>query len=545
MSERSVWRFASRPAWLLVFVLILGLALRLWGLEERSLWFDEAFSWMLADQFSASEMISRTARDVHPPLYYAVLRLWVAAFGTSVLAMRLLSVGFALLTVLGLYLFCRKCFAAESAESEATTGQRTNGSDIGLIAAGACAVSAFHIHWSHEARMYTLATTLAVLSAWALLRALQAPAALARWALYAAAATCFLYTHNYALFTVFGQGVFTAARLWFLSGRSFWSALRSKGFWHAAAAFTVIVWAYAPWIPVLLFQKSQVQQSYWIGSIRWWTIPECWFHVFFPENDYVVSSRPAAFALSVLLMGIVVAFACTWDWRRHLVLVHALVPVLCSALVSLTTVSITEPRHFMFSYLFVLCIVAALVCDASRGAWRYAAFAWVLVSGVAVEQNYHAELNAVERPGVRGAVEEVLKARKAGDRVLVQHPCVYFSAKYYLQEVTEPKLYLPTGTTLHFTGGPILRASDIVGPKEVKEWTGENLWVLDTSGFNLAGARYALPSEWIPVAESRRTFRDVYFFQKDVFVTRYVHRAGGVPNLASARNPSEVGKLRR
>src|SRR5262249_40025571 len=86
-----------------------GMALRLYGITERSIWFDEAAGWR-AVQFPWREMLSRVAADNHLPLYFIVLKLWTGAFGDSLLAMRGLSVIFSGAAMAGVYLFACEAF---------------------------------------------------------------------------------------------------------------------------------------------------------------------------------------------------------------------------------------------------------------------------------------------------------------------------------------------------------------------------------------------------------------------------------------------------
>src|SRR5688572_15792167 len=80
--------------WMLALIIGVGVGLRTYHLTARSIWFDESFSWRLV-QFPWSEVISRTAADAHPPLYYLVLKTWANVFGNSLFALRSLSVALA------------------------------------------------------------------------------------------------------------------------------------------------------------------------------------------------------------------------------------------------------------------------------------------------------------------------------------------------------------------------------------------------------------------------------------------------------------------
>lgn len=75
---------------LLFLLFIICFAVRLAFISQKNLWFDEVFSWHLSlDSFYT--IIVRTAADIHPPLYYFILKIWNYIFGDSVAAMRLLS----------------------------------------------------------------------------------------------------------------------------------------------------------------------------------------------------------------------------------------------------------------------------------------------------------------------------------------------------------------------------------------------------------------------------------------------------------------------
>ena len=100
MMKQTIARFLhlERPSWSerhFIIVLILGAALTMLislsiGLAQ-SVWFDEAYSIMLAKQ-STGELLRLTGLDTHPPLYYLLLKAWAGMFGWSEVALRSLSV---------------------------------------------------------------------------------------------------------------------------------------------------------------------------------------------------------------------------------------------------------------------------------------------------------------------------------------------------------------------------------------------------------------------------------------------------------------------
>ena len=71
----------------------------------QSFWRDEAFSYLLAKQ-SIFQILSLTAKDFNPPLYYLLLHVWMNVFGSSEIAIRTLSFFFflGLLYIVGVFL---------------------------------------------------------------------------------------------------------------------------------------------------------------------------------------------------------------------------------------------------------------------------------------------------------------------------------------------------------------------------------------------------------------------------------------------------------
>jgi mannosyltransferase len=61
------------PLLLPMFILLIAFGLRIFQVAEQNYTWDEGFSNWLVD-LSFQEMIQKTADDVHPPLYYIVLR---------------------------------------------------------------------------------------------------------------------------------------------------------------------------------------------------------------------------------------------------------------------------------------------------------------------------------------------------------------------------------------------------------------------------------------------------------------------------------------
>jgi hypothetical protein len=258
-SGRGLW-----PAAVLAAIAALAAATRWVFIDFAYMDRDESFSWRMI-QYSPVELIRRTAEDVHPPYYYLVLKGWAAAWGSSLVSMRALSVVFGVAAVLLVYVLVLESLHLSRAARDDTGNARRA---IALFVTGLMALHVIPLSTSRMARMHSLGVFLAVLTSWLLLRALRSRRHRTLWwGAYAAAAVIFLYTHYYAGFTLLAQGVFVlveAVRLRFTgSAREARTAVLGIG---CAGLLTLIL--YSPWLPVLRQQLGAVSEDYWIEPLH-------------------------------------------------------------------------------------------------------------------------------------------------------------------------------------------------------------------------------------------------------------------------------------
>ena len=125
----------------LALIAAVAAALRFSGLGAESLWSDElATAYNIQYGLFTAEFWSELRDDVHPPGYFALLRLWTLVAGSGEVALRALSA----LAGVGL---CVALFAL---------ARRYLGSAVGLLAALLGALSPLLVQYSHEARSYSL-----------------------------------------------------------------------------------------------------------------------------------------------------------------------------------------------------------------------------------------------------------------------------------------------------------------------------------------------------------------------------------------------------
>ncbi|MBL7065380.1 MAG: glycosyltransferase family 39 protein [Anaerolineae bacterium] len=119
--------------------LLIAFALRLYRLDAQSIWIDEGISLHLATS-SLAEIIANRAANIHPPLYFFLLKGWVTLAGDSIFSARFFSAMMSLLQVVAVYAVARRWLGRPTAR----------------VAAFLTALSSLSVVYAQEARVYAL-----------------------------------------------------------------------------------------------------------------------------------------------------------------------------------------------------------------------------------------------------------------------------------------------------------------------------------------------------------------------------------------------------
>lgn len=244
-------RFARHNVLLLALILA-GFGLRLTGLGRQSLWYDETVSAFLAS-LPPAELVAHTARDIHPPGYYLLLHYWTILAGHRELALVYFSAFFGMLLIPLTYRLAKTLLNRH----------------VAAWVAFLVTISPYHLWYTQEVRMYTLAAACGLLAAiWGIWALRGQPR---YWVGYAAAASIGLYALYYFSFLLI------ALNLCFL-----WMVLRptlkrqALKFLVAANLLGVVV--YLPWLPVAWKQATNPPVPPWrtaptlsLAAIESWT----------------------------------------------------------------------------------------------------------------------------------------------------------------------------------------------------------------------------------------------------------------------------------
>jgi uncharacterized membrane protein len=348
----------------LLLIVLLAFLLRLYRLDHQSLWYDEGFSLYLA-RLSLGEITARTASDIHPPLYYYLLHLWLGSFGDSEFVLRFFSLVSGLLTLPLIY----------------ALGKRLLGTASGLLAALLLAVSPLYLWYSQEARMYTLVTFLCLLSSYLLLRALEGKAGFL-WGGYIFVNILAIYSHFYAFFVLAFQVLFLLV----------WWAAKRKGDTLLAGLLSQgsVVLAYLPWSGFVL-RRYAADVSYWRGELVFTEVVRKTL-ILFSTGHTILESRaqPIAIVYGAILLCALVVIALRGKrtaggmgsfWRLLFLLLYISLPVVLLFLISYQRPKF-HPRYLMLaSPAFFLILAGGLAGLLERGkSWRWLPFSLGLAS---------------------------------------------------------------------------------------------------------------------------------------------------------------------
>ncbi|MEA3459968.1 MAG: glycosyltransferase family 39 protein, partial [Chloroflexota bacterium] len=202
--------------------ILLAFALRVYRLGDKNIWWDEGLA-IWAVRKGLVSVTLWTAGDVHPPLYFWLLKPWVRLVGESEFAARFLSVIWGILAVALIYPLAKRLINQE----------------VGALATCLLATSRFHIWWSQEMRMYILAAFLIFLSLYLFTRLEGGERKM--WLCYVLATTAALYALYLAALVILIESLLVLA------------TKRSRSFllkWICSQAAILLL--FAPWLYLAL-----------------------------------------------------------------------------------------------------------------------------------------------------------------------------------------------------------------------------------------------------------------------------------------------------
>lgn len=387
-----------------------------------NLWGDEAFSAVLSTN-SIPELIKIIARDTSPPLYNITEHLWFSVFGNSEVAIRSLSFLYFLIAVfftykIGALLWDRKA---------------------GLLAGILTFLNPFFFVYAFEGRMYSILAATVTASVYFFLKR--------NWFGYVLATVAALYSHHFAVFAVFVQG------LWFLYEFLLGKRKVAVSMFKAFIAVGIL---YLPWIIPLYNQTRMVGGGFWLGTP---TVLDFFVLV----GKYLAAGFIHPLTIPALVFVLVALGLRHWFEKKEtdlFLLSWFLLPIAFTWIISQRFQSIFFDRYLLYT------IPGAMLLVASKGRKFSGIVLGILIIILAI-MDFHYFTHPTKKPF--GELASYVKETKRGDDFLINWNAAshhLWEAKYY--GIPAP-LYIPEGELPFYVGTAQMTEEDILKeiPKKI------------------------------------------------------------------------------
>lgn len=457
---------ATNHRWPVIVIILAGFGLRLYRLGSQSLWYDETVSAFLAG-LPAPELIAHTARDIHPPAYYLLLRLWSGLAGSSEFALAFFSLFFGLLLIPLTYRLAGRLASAA----------------VARWAALLVTLSPYHLWYSQEVRMYTLGAALGLGTTLCALYAINSSMSTRKkilyWLAYSLLAGLGLYTLYYFAFLLIALNL---VLLWLVLRPVF----DRRAFWSLLLANLGFVIVYIPWLPIAWRQATDPPVPPWRAPLGPGPVLlESWSALSLGQ-----SIKPATIWPILLLTLALFGLGCVYLYRNRelssqttrpgilsgparvaLLVVYTFGPLLLILAFSLFTPLYHVRYVFTYAPAFYVVLAAGLVwLGQRRGQWSAYLAAAVLVTASCFSiYRYHFDPQ-YQADDFRDAVKFIETRWQPGDVIMTNAGYVYTAFEYYRDRPTLLRQRLAPFPSHHHDGGPLLLQTGTVNGDPQLGW---------------------------------------------------------------------------
>lgn len=348
---KQATQFCHSPLFLYLSAAIslVCLALHVHFAFSPAIWQDPAATLCIIDN-SYAEIISITAQDVHPPLYYIIVKALIDALRTLIPDLPLITAG-KLVSILPFGIALLMC---------ATVVRKSWGTYTASMAILAVSCMPHLMKYGTEIRMYGWAMLFIFTCYLYALNALRT-GSYKHWILFAGAGLCAAYTHTYACLAVMPIYVYAGYR-------SLKQGRRSAMLWLGACGVAVI--GFFPWLFVLLRQAQVISEGYWIPPMTWQKAGVFFIMPFFPKEAF--TATPTVFPYikaSGIFFAIMAAFLSLSYLTAILNKAHVPMSLIGSATCGISTYIFASLVGVVASYLIVPVIMLRYTIPAFPCMW--------------------------------------------------------------------------------------------------------------------------------------------------------------------------------
>ena len=452
----------------LLVVLLFGLAfsLRLYGIEHQNIWFDESYSWNETLRSTSQIIIHAATSDVHPPLYYVLLKFWVVLWGDSTAAMRSLSLLFTMGSMGFAYLIMK---------------QLKNDKAL-LLGCLLLAISPYQIYFAQEIRMYSLLALLNTASVYFYLKLADS-----QWkgnlliVGFIAATLLGLYTHLAALVTFGGIAFHFFYELIF---GNFEPANKKKLFVKFCLTSLSIAILYLPWIIVLwYFQAGNVGEQAWRDGVTIFdglyelshVITSVFLGMYFKERillSYDILSKHFTWSVYSIYVSDVVLYIANAaivlfltgkslkSTRKHSLLTFAFfVPLIVTCVILVVVRKHYDLSRYLFSLSPILIILFAIAINELRQNIKTIVTAAIVAVSLICLLKYY---STTARDSDHRPVADVLtQLAESTDKVFLSPASINHMYRYYLRNGSLKNSLLPLAEDGHINASECAAVPDV------------------------------------------------------------------------------------
>lgn len=405
---------ASGRRWAIItLILLLGALGRILHITQQSFWVDEGYAFYHAH---FPDLLTSLARDTHPPLYFATLRLWSEVAGHSELALRWFSVLPSMLSLALMFQLARQIMAQRAG---AARGQRHNAPYLAMLMLALADAENF---LAAEARHYTWLVFLVTCSMFFFLRWIRRSRRSARlsWIL---AAVLMVYTHYITAFAALAQGAYALI------------CLRGGQRGRALASLVIVALALSPWLLLVGTKQLGNSGANWSVDLSAAVIRDIQVKYF---------TEQWALVLALLLLGFFTVvygrdqlYRLRWESTSWLLLLWLALPF-CLTLIANEFLPFLQPRR-LTQWTPAIALLLALGLGNVRPPVRSLLIIALLVYGLFQVDFYRV------KPKWREVADLTARYAVAGDLVLTDIAGGDYQLAYYLNRELPGGKLLPDG----------------------------------------------------------------------------------------------------
>lgn len=324
----------------LFFILLIGAFLRIYKIDNQSLWIDELFTMNISNPNNSFGFIYDFLKnnDPHPPLFYFLAHTFLLLFGFSSLTLKGLSAFVGILGVFSAYFL----------------GKELVNKEVGILTTFLTAINYFHIYYSQEGRMYSLfflTTCIAILSFSKFLRKMNKKTMV----FFIIGSTLMIYTHFFGVFLLISLYIIIVTSI--IKSKHFLATLK---YLITSGLITLVL--YTPAI-IIIFSNPD-RDVFWIKAPNLKTF-EFMFKEFFGYSSATV------FLIIVLLVLSIIIFSIRrknnsvnnniFNYSLKIIFVTISITILLSLLYSYLKLPIVVSRYFICILPLILVLISITI----------------------------------------------------------------------------------------------------------------------------------------------------------------------------------------